>query len=172
VSVSGLDRRERHHARDIAVHAMRLTLDHAAQVHYTQGSDRWEGVAHRLDARHGHFPRHGDCSSTTSWALYVALHLEFGLGDIVNGDGWHGGFTGTQAQHGRRIVHTPLSGHRDNTLRADLVLYGRGPTFEHVAMVVGHRNGKPYVISHGSEAGPFFLPFDYRGDAAEFRRYI
>lgn len=167
MSISGLSKCERAIARDRAVHAMRLVLQHAAEVHYTQGPERWEGIAKQRVARKGEFPRHGDCSSTTSWALYNGLALPFHLGDVVNGMHWKAGFTGTQAQHGRQVMHLK------NVLPADLVLYGSAPTFEHVAMIVGRRSdGKPLVISHGSEAGPFLLPFDYRSDHAAIRRYI
>jgi hypothetical protein len=39
-------------------------------------------------------------------------------------------------------------------------------------MVVGHRKGVPIVVSHGSEAGPFLLPYNYRSDDGQIRRYI
>jgi hypothetical protein len=28
------------------------------------------------------------------------------------------------------------------------------------------------VVSHGSEAAPFFVKYDYRSDVMQFRRYI
>lgn len=162
---SGLDPVHSSIARQRFTQAALLGLHHAAEVHYTQDSRRWEGIAQKLLASKGEFPKHADCSGYMSWALWFAL-LPFKLGDIVNGQHWQGGYTGTMAQHGIEVLHPP------NTRRGDLVLYGSGPTFEHVAGVVTHdKSGKPLVVSHGSEAGPFFLPFDYR-PWAQIRRYI
>lgn len=166
MSVSGLKPHQRHIARELALQSMQLVLAHPGAVHYTQGPERWDGIDLKLDPRKGQYPKHGDCSSTTTWALWVALHLRFGLADIVNGDRWEGGYTGTMAQHGRQVQR------RDNAIRGDLVLYGPAPAFEHVVMVEGWWHDKCYVISHGSEAGPFELPIDYRGDIGQIRRYI
>lgn len=170
MSVSGLTAPQRHEARKIAVQAALLSLHHAPKVHYTQGPQRWSGIAHRLVAAKGEYPTEADCSSSVSWWLWNALHHHFGLPDIVNGDRWNGGYTGTLAQHGRQVQHL------HNVIRGDVVLYGPAPTFEHTAMVVGHEHGVPVVVSHGSEAGPFLLPFNYRSDGpgggGQFRRMI
>lgn len=155
-------------ARDRGVQALILALHHAPQVHYTQGSQRWEGIDHHLVARRGEYPRHADCSAMFSWAIYQGVHLGLGLGDIVNGENWEGGWTGTLARHGREVLH------ESHLLPMDAVLYGRGPNYDHVAAIVRRRksDNKPLVISHGSENGPYLLPFDYRPDVGEFRRYI
>lgn len=76
------------------------------------------------------------------------------------------GNTGTMAQHGREVLHLR------HVLPGDCVLYGPAPTFEHVAIVVAVRNGVPMVVSHGSEPGPFLLPYNYRRDVGQFRRYV
>lgn len=165
-SISGLNQVQRHTARVTSVNAMLLLLHHAPAVHYSQGSERWSGIDKGLVAAKGQYPTECDCSASTSWALWNGLHVKFGVHDIVNGTNWKSGYTGTQAGHGREVIH------HDRSIRADLVLYGEGPTFEHVAMVAGHQNGKLMVISQGSEPGPFLLPYDYRPDVGEIRRYI
>lgn len=169
MSVSKLNEHQRHIARDRACHAAVLSLHHAPQIHYTQGPDRWQGIAKDLDARKGQFPTEGDCSAMyTWWVGWNGLHLPFGLRDILNGDNWEGGYTGTLADHGREVKH------RDNLLRGDAVLYGSGPPFDHVAMIIHHggHGRTPLVISHGSESGPYLLPYNYRSDIGQFRRYI
>lgn len=154
-------------ARDRAVQAALLGLHHAPAVHYTQSSERWEGIAKHKVARKGQFPTHADCSAFATWCLWNGLHLGLGVkADVVNGESWNAGYTGTMAQHGREVLHLR------HVLPGDCVLYGPAPTFEHVAIVVAVRNGVPMVVSHGSEPGPFFLPFSYRSDVGQFRRYI
>lgn len=154
-------------ARDRATGAALLLLKHANDVHYTQGDERWEGIADRLNARHGEYPAHGDCSSTVTWTVgYNGLHIPFGVRDVLNGEKWEAGWTGTLAEHGRRVQHM------NRVISADLGFYGDGPDYEHVVQVVGRHEGKPVVFSHGSEAGPFLLPYDYRPDFSHFRRYI
>lgn len=153
-------------ARDRAVHAALLGLHHAPAIHYTQGSERWDGIAKGLVARKGQYPTEADCSAFASWCLWNGLHLALGLGDVVNGENWNAGYTGTMAQHGRQVIHL------NRVLPGDCVLYGPAPTYEHVAIVVGVQNGVPMVVSHGSEAGPFFLAYNYRPDVGQIRRYV
>lgn len=165
MSISGLSRCERNIARDRAAQAAILALHHGPELHYTQTAARWEGIDKRLIARKGQFPKHADCSSFFTWCVWNGV-LPFDLDDIVNGMGWRAGYTGTMAENGREVLHVK------NVLRADAVLYGQGPPYVHTAFVVGHRHGKPMVISNGSEPGPFLLPYDYRSDVGEIRRYI
>jgi hypothetical protein len=166
-SVSGLSRDQRIRARDRAIAAALLALHHAPQVHYTQAAPRWEGINKRLNARLGQFPKNADCSSFATWCLWNALHIGFGLGDLVNGAQWTGGFTGTMLSHGKRVQDV------GRVQRADCVIYGNSGTGEHTAIVVGRaKNGTPMVVSHGSERGPFFLPYNYRRDIMQIRRYI
>ena len=169
-SISGLSRDQRIRARDRAVQAALLGLNNTAAVHYvTPGTPesalRWDGIKNRRDARLGQFPKKSDCSSFTTWCLWNGLHLAFGLGDLVNGAGWTAGFTGTMITHGKRVRHLA------NVRRGDCVLYG-GSSPSHVTIVVGRREGVPMVVSHGSEAGPFFVRYDYRNDVMQIRRYI
>lgn len=166
MSVSGLPRDKRLIARERVVQAALLGLHHAPELHYTQGPQRWEGIDTHKVARRGEYPRHADCSAFVTWCLWNALHLAFGLPDIVNGQGWKAGWTGTLAQHGRHLFH------HSRALPGDLVLYGSPPSFEHVAIIVGKPKGYPVVVSNGSESGPYLLPYNYRSDVGEIRRYI
>lgn len=162
-------RKRLHQIRDTSIHevpvahgiqlctdAAELGLKHAPEVHYTQGPQRWEGIANRDHAAKGQFPHYADCSAFFSWCLWQLL----GEGDdTVNGAHWVGGYTGTLLAHGKRVAH-PIEG--------AAVLYGQpGSTGEHVAYSKG--NGR--VISHGSEGGPYDLPYNYRRDVMEFRVY-
>lgn len=154
-------------AREDFLKGAKLLLSHAEQLHYTQDATlRWEGIHDRIDYRKGHFPRHGDCSSTGTYLVFVPLHMRFGLPDVVNGDHWRGGYTGTIAQHGRRVLH------EKNLLPGDAILYGPAPEYEHVAWFMGRKHGVSMVFSHGSEGGPYFAPLHYRSDAGQFRRVI
>lgn len=120
------------------------------QIHYTMGPQRMEGVTHKI--KPPHFPSFGDCSSMVTWYYWVA-----GAPD-PNGVNYNGtGFTGTLAQHGETVSI-------DQSKPGDYVLYGSGPPWHHVALLVGVKNGKHMVVSHGSEPGPFYLPYNYRGD--------
>lgn len=161
-SVSGLSAPHRIRARDLAVRAAFLTLRHAPTVHYTQGPRRWDGINKDLKAYRNEYPRFADCSAFATWCLWNGLD-HYGVRDTVNGANWKAGYTGTMLSHGKEVKH------RSNVLRGDCVLYGpKGSNGEHTAICVG--GGK--VISHGSEAGPFLLPIDYRRDVMCIRRYI
>lgn len=152
-------------ARRLAVAAARLGLHHAAALHYSQGVDRWEGIARRLRALHGQWPHHADCSSFVTWCLWTATRA-WGLGDFANGLSWHAGYTGTLVHHGVPVTN----GHY---LLADVALYGDPfGASGHTALLAGELHGVPMVISNGSEAGPFFLPLHYRPDLLVVRRMI
>lgn len=158
--------KERIRARDLAVGAALLGLHHAPAIHYTQGPARWDGIAHDLKAWRGQFPTEADCSAFVTWCLWNGLD-HFHVRDLVNGEGWKAGYTGTLAEHGVRVDGLALQ-------RADVVLYGPGWPYKHTAIVLGRepRTRRTLVISHGSEAGPFLLPIDYRSDRAQVRRFI
>ena len=164
-SASGLGPGQRLRARERATQAAMLGYENRAKIHYSQKPNRWEGIKNRLNARRGKFPRNADCSSFVSWCLFNGLELGFSTGDVVNGSGWTGGYTGTMRSNGLRVEHV------GNLLRGDCVHYGEGLT-AHVTMVVGRRAGVPMVVSHGSEGGPYYTNYDYRTDVKEFRRYI
>jgi hypothetical protein len=153
-------------ARDRAVQAAWLGYNHKAVLHYTQGGNRWEGIANRKNAKRGSYPNYADCSSYATWCLWNGLYLGFQSSDVVNAASWRAGYTGTMLSNGAPV------GKLANVLPGDLVLYGRGKPGEHVAIVVAVKSGVPMVISHGSEAGPFYVPYNYRSDVMGIRRYI
>lgn len=162
VSASGLSAEHRAAAKSASVAAARVALEKRDRVHYTQDARRWDGIDNGRFARRGDFPRYADCSAFTTWCTYQGVRF-YNLRDVVNGQNWLAGYTGTQLTHGKRVVHV------SNLERGDFVLYGRpGSTGAHVALYVGGG----LVISHGSEGGPYLLPYDYRSDVMQFRRYI
>jgi len=165
-SVSGLSSAHRAQARKRVYDAAWLAYGHKDAVHYTKGSQRWQGIDHKLDASKDEFPTQADCSSFATWCLWNGLFLPFHVRDTVNGAGWKAGYTGTMLSHGKRVQHLT------NVLIGDCVIYGDGGTGEHTAIIVGKRGSTPYVISHGSEAAPFYLPYNYRADVMQIRRYI
>lgn len=168
-SVSGLSPAHRIRARDLAVNAAMLGLRHAPSISYTQlDPPRGDWWRKHLKAYKGQYPRDLDCSSFVRWCLWNGLD-HFGVRDTTNDAArWSGaGWTGSLIRHGKPVEHEA------SVLRADLALYGDpfGRT-GHVAIVVGRRNGRIMVVSHGSEAGPFYLDAHYRRDFRGFRRYI
>ena len=162
-----LSRAQRERARKRAADAALLGYRNRGRVHYTQGSARWSGISGRRNSRQGEYPYNADCSSYVTWALWNALYLPHKKRDVVNGAAWKAGFTGTQIRHGRKVRAGEL-------LPGDLVFYANsGSTPTHVAIVVGRRGNKPMVVSHGSESGPLFVPYDYRRRTpGGYRRYI
>lgn len=161
-----LTKTQRLRARDRAVNAAWLAYNRKSTLHYTQGNLRWQGIRGGHNARRGQCPQYADCSSLATWCLWNGLYLGFDQGDGVNGLNWKAGYTGTLLNHGKPVAKLA------NVLRGDLVLYGSGAPGSHVAIVVGVKNGVPMVISHGSEAGPFYVPYNYRSDVLQIRRYI
>lgn len=164
-SVSGLSAPHRAHARNLAAHAALLGLRHAPAIHYTQQSARWDGIRLHLKAYRGEYPRNADCSAYVTWCLWNGLD-HYGVRDVVNAADWLGGYTGTMLDHGKPVAHL------ENVLRGDAVLYGHSKTGDHTAIIVGVRAGIPMVVSHGSEGGPYYLPYNYRPDIISLRRYI
>jgi cell wall-associated NlpC family hydrolase len=163
-SASGLSLDKRILCRERAVQAAKLAYVHKAQVHYTEGPDRWLGITMKRDASHGEYAHYADCSSFVTWCLWNGLAQLYDTSDVVNGAKWKGGYTGTMYDHGMVVQNVA------NVLRGDCVLYG-APPGQHVAIVVGRMGETPMVISHGCEQGPFYLPYDYRS-VHQIRRYI
>jgi hypothetical protein len=144
------------------VRSAMLGHTHAAEVHYTMGPRRWDGITNRCRAHLGRFPRFADCSAYVTWCIWDALGGPTAGPDVVNGQLWRGGYTGTMKHNGRRVA-----GGLANAKPGDLVLYGPG-TGKHVTIVVATDK----VVSHGSEAGPHLVKPDYRPDVTEVRRYV
>lgn len=162
-SVSGLSSRHRREARKIIVEGAEMMLAHRSRVHYTQGPQRWEGIDRRRLISKGQYPGSSDCSSSSTWLLWNAIHVPYGVRDVVNGTNWRSGYTGTLLTHGKVVRH------EENIKVGDLALYGRpGSTGAHVALCIGGG----FVFSHGSEAGPFKVNLHYRPDLMCVRRYI
>lgn len=159
-SVSGLSWPHRKKARSLAKAAALLGVQNESEIHYTQGDQRWDGIDRGLKAYKGQFPTFADCSAFTTWCLWNGLS-HYNVRDTVNGARWLYGYTGTQKTHGKQVRL------RVNWRTGDLVHYGGG-TGAHVAIYIG--GGQ--VVSHGSEGGPMVLPWNYRSDYAETRRYI
>lgn len=161
-SASGLNWQHRKNARRLTMEALNIALRHAPEVHYTQDlNKRWEGIDNNLKAYRGQYPKNCDCSSFATWAIWNGLD-HYGVRDTVNGLGWKAGYTGTMLKHGKLVAHRP------NWRRGDCLIYGSGWPGKHVAVYIGGG----YVISHGSEGGPYKLKWDYRSDLMEVRRYI
>lgn len=154
-AVSGLSTAHRKIVRAAIHFALGLSVAHSAAIGYTQGSQRWEWFSHKISAAKGQFPRNLDCSAWATWILYQGLKI-FGVRDLVNGENWGGGFTGTMLNHGKLVKH------RANVKLGDLAIYNG-----HVAVCIGGG----YVLSHGSP-GIHKLEIDYRGDLICIRRYI
>jgi cell wall-associated NlpC family hydrolase len=159
-SGSGLDGRRGETARELVAEGACLVLEHASEIHYTQGPRRWEGIDRDLRARRGEFPRYADCSALVTWLLWQGLG-RFGVPDVVNGANWHAGFISTLLSHGRAL------GRREPIRLGDLAFYLAGGP-HHVAICIG--GGK--VVSHGTPHGPAKLTLDYRSGLHSIRRYI
>jgi hypothetical protein len=162
-----MTKEQRTRARRAAVNAAWIGYNHRGAVHYTQGSSRWQGIADTRYSAKGQYPNEADCSAYATWCLWNGLYVIYKKPDVVNGASWKAGFTGTMLEHGRAIEHIK------NVRWADCVIYGvPGTVGKHVAIIVGKKNGVPMVISHGSEGGPYYLPYNYRKDIQSIRRYI
>lgn len=132
-----------------------LVYNHRAAIHYTMGPLRMQGVRQHIHPPD--YPVWEDCSSMDTWINYVAGAVD------PNGFGYNGlGFTGTMIRHGVEVSIGEAK-------VADLVFYGRARNaISHVAIYVGNS----MVVSHGSEGGPYYLPWNYRSDMRMVRRYI
>lgn len=170
VRVSGLSDEHAAHARKLLLQQANTLVTHKDEIHYSQRADRQTGVRHKLTITKGQFPRTCDCSSTTWWMLWDAIHRTYNVRDLVAGTShpeWNPDglvFTGSMYKHGKAVLH-------DKNLKVgDLIFYGDqgGGVPEHVAMYIGGG----MVFSHGSEGGPYILHIDYRDDRRMSRRYI
>lgn len=154
---------QRIRARRAIRRAARLLLHHAGPVHYTQGSMRWQGIRNKRRSIKGEYPNYSDCSSSSTWEIWDAvadlIHSGHVTIDFVNGLGWRAGSTYTMIRHGKRISRPRMVG--------DMVFYGATYSPGHVAPYIGGG----YVISHGSEGGPYLARWNYR-PVAQTRRYI
>jgi cell wall-associated NlpC family hydrolase len=137
--------------RKAIVHAESIAWTNRNLMGYSEGATR--GFLPLLP----NVPRGTDCSGYATWLYKVS-----GLAD-PSGFGYRVvGYTGTLALHGKRISANA------RLFPGDLVFYGGGYPFGHVAIVSdGFRR---LVSSHGS-AGIKVLPFNYR-PVSVIRRYF
>jgi cell wall-associated NlpC family hydrolase len=153
--------------------AAMLAVDHRTAIHYTmdrpfevqnQGgrARRWDGINAGRRSKNGQYPAFADCSSFLTWCYWDALGGPAAGPDILNGQSWKAGYTGSLITHGKKVPES-------NIRPGDLLLYGSsvGNT-AHVTMFVSP--GK--VVSHGGEAGPQILGPHYRPDFLQVRRYV
>lgn len=145
------------HARTVIRFRARLVTyasyawKHRTSMAYSEGASR--GLLPALPG----FPRATDCSGYVTWLYKVS-----GLPDPSGFNYTVVGYTGTLAQHGTRVpAGLPLK-------VGDLVYYGGGFPYGHVAMIVNGFLG--LVTSHGSP-GIKVLPYRYRAVSA-VRRYM
>lgn len=147
-------------AQSVILAAALLAVKEKANIHYTQNSPaRWEGIADRLLASNGQYPKYIDCSSFATWCLGQALWTG---PDILNGTSWRSGYTGTLDKHGRTVSAAAAQ-------VGDLVFYGT-PVY-HVAIVIGRQNGVLICASHGEESGPYVIKYNQWG-VNSIRRYL
>lgn len=163
-SVSGLSAEHRAGVRQLIAEECHWLLGHQAQLHYTQdGVRRWEAIKGDWRYTQGKHQKNGDCSSTHTQLVRVGLRHYGVQKDLVNGEHWLWGYTGTIVAHGKPVQHV------ENLRIGDSILYGSSIfETEHVATSLGGR----LVFSHGSDAGPFLLDLDYRPDRVAMRRHI
>lgn len=157
--LSGLTGRRRRKALRLTMQAAKLGYRNAADVHYTQTWRRWEGIATNLKAYKGQYPNYADCSSFATWCLWNGL-AHYGLPDNVNKQDWKAGYTGTMVNCGKRVKRPR---------RGDLIVYGN-PFGGSGHVAVYDRFGLCY--SHGSEGGPYHVPYTYRKDIYAIIRYV
>jgi cell wall-associated NlpC family hydrolase len=154
---------QRRAIRRKAYDAAMCGVHNRSHITYSEGWDRWSGIAHGRRAYRHEFPEVADCSAFVTWCLWDATRAEK-TADFVNGLHWGGGFTGTMVQHGVEVQEKDL-------LTADAVFYGGSHEVPaHVAIYIGA--GK--VVSHGIPGDPRVYPLNLNGALPinQFRRYI
>ena len=168
--------------REVARYVVKLALYsavHEDREDYTQGPQRWDGIDNSRD--YPEQPHHADCSAHTgTWLTWAARrHVRGSAGvDVINGQSWKRGYTGTMIEHGARHRST-TSTTKWHPGRTHVFYADHGSTPTHTAVFVGdvwleagtRYNGKiltkrkyarKVVISHGRTAGPEAWTFNYR----------
>ena len=157
----------------VARHAVLSAMDcyrKRDSIHYSQdGVLRWGGINNKI--RLPDVPPYADCSSFTTWVFHNARIAVRGARgeDVVNNQHWQAGYTGTQILNGKLHRFGPKFWKPGRTL----VFYGKPHDIGHVALYVGRDKvtGRYMVVSHGSESGPNFIPYDYRSDFRYAKAY-
>ena len=136
--------------RALVVNEATWGYNNRGSIHYRQFRPMQTiDMGHRL-------PQSLDCSE-----FATVCYRRAGCSD-PNGRGFDAlGYTGTLSVRGQ-LVST------NQARPGDLVFYGNGWPYSHVAVYVGFGR----VISHGSDSGPSLVPLDYRGDRRQIRSYL
>ena len=152
--LTGADAKE---LRRVIMRAANLGVKLHRSMTYTEGPGRWSGITQERRSILDETPPYSDCSAFATWCYWDASRW-LDMPDIVNGQDWEAGYTGTMVQHGTAI---PLA---DGQL-GDLVFYGAVSLPYHVAIFAG--NGE--VVSMGRPGAPELVPV---GAASMCRRYF
>jgi len=117
-------------------------------IQYTQGTDRWSGIANYV-CPFVDVPPYADCSSFVTWLYWSAFGL---YPDYLNGQNWKAGYTGTMADNGVQISLADAQ-------FGDVVLYGTYP-YDHTVLYVG--DGQ--AVSYGETGPAKLININYRTD--------
>ena len=140
-------------------------FDKRGDQQYTEDATlRWIGIHDKVCTPD--VPKYSDCSSFVTW-IYWTLFGD--AGDLLNGENWQAGYTGTLWAHG-----TDQGTDSASLQVGDICIYGSGPGYDHAAFYIGDGT----VISHGTSdnsAGNWKLGYKSFGASlplAGCRRYI
>ena len=140
-------------------------FDKRGDQQYTEDATlRWIGIHDKVCTPD--VPKYSDCSSFVTW-IYWTLFGD--AGDLLNGENWQAGYTGTLWAHG-----TDQGTDSASLQVGDICIYGSGPGYDHAAFYIGDGT----VISHGTSdnsAGNWTLGYNSFGASlplAGCRRYI
>lgn len=143
--------------RRVIMRAANLGVTEHGRMVYSEGANRWSGIVNACRSIKGQVPPACDCSSFATWCYWDATRW-LNLQDIVNGERWQAGYTGTMVGHGRPI---PV---RDAAL-GDLIFYGSVSLPYHVAIFAG----TGMVVSMGRQGAPELVGI---GGATQCRTYL
>lgn len=153
-------------ARKIVVKAaLKAYRDHQGKMIYSGPNTpqsvmakRWEGIQKGIELPR--VPKHADCSSLATWCLWNAR--EEGATDPSDPDdqSWSWGTTFSMEPNGKKVSVAEAR-------PGDLVFYEG-----HVTVIVERSQGIPYVVSFGSQGGPYYERYNYRNDVTSVKDYI
>lgn len=153
-------------ARKIVVKAaLKAYQDHQGKMIYSGPNTsasvmakRWEGIDKGIELPR--VPKHADCSSLATWCLWNAR--ERGATDPSHPDDqtWTWGTTFSMEPNGKKVSVAKAR-------PGDLVFYEG-----HVTIIVERSQGIPYVVTFGSQGGPYYEKYNYRTDVTSVKDYI